>query len=699
MRKLNSQFITRFISEPGLSGEAGVYYGFVETDQYYCMAIAEGYDGEGGKESAKLAVETAIEAFLQKPGISGRRIRSCLKQADRKLLEQSVRIRLKAGILLLVSDYTRFRYGTCGNVMLYALRNAGICHQSMTHTVYQSMVETGELPNEADGSLKETGNLYHYLGGGGQATVSRKIRLDEGDVLLAATESFWSRVNKVEILDAFESIKSEEDFLGDLQELYLRGSTDAVPGFCLSAVNIKKTYKENKKLRKKLWIFFLVAVLILTVGGTILFFSIKSRRQKQAKIRNAVQVYEDLGDSYLIEFNCLLAMQEYENAAAEGKKLSKNEERLENEQDFSGKKNIITVLESADRAFETRNYTQARSEYKRALEMIKEYGELSPLSVPINQRLKQAGTGMEIGNYIQNAALKEAEGDMAAAEILYDQAEAMLRIVDDPEQLQQVQLARLRVREQTEEEDKKTRANAINEVIIDADKTAAMDAVLAGDFEMALQLYEKIRDSYIAMENNEMAEETTQTILSLQRQAREEGGEGQAYPLEAKQEALEAFLAEDYEAAILLYEKAFDAFMQSDDEEGAKEMEAMASLLKERTVAAISETENAGYGKKDESAQPGKEPDMPGAEIGPGVVLPDASAGQDNGSPGQLVGALQKEAFRALAERDYAKAIAAYETMRQTCTDRGNTDLANLADEAIAALNQLKEEAKVDTNG
>lgn len=699
MRKLNSQFITRFISEPGLSGEAGVYYGFVETDQYYCMAIAEGYDGEGGKESAKLAVETAIEAFLQKPGISGRRIRSCLKQADRKLQEQSVRIRLKAGILLLVSDYTRFRYGTCGNVMLYALRNAGICHQSLTHTVYQSMVETGELPKEADGSLKETGNLYHYLGGGVQATVSRKIRLDEGDVLLAATESFWSRVNKVEILDAFESIKSEEDFLGDLQELYVRGSTDAVPGFCLSAVNIKKTYKENKKLRKKLWIFFLVAVLILTVGGTILFFSIKSRRQKQAKIRNAVQVYEDLGDSYLIEFNCLLAMQEYEKAAEEGKKLSRNEERMANEQDFSGKKNITTVLESADRAFETRNYTQARSEYKKALEMIKEYGELSSLSVPINQRLKQAGTGMEIGNYIQNAALKEAEGDMAAAGILYDQAEAMLRIVDDPEQLQQVQLARLRVREQTEEEDKKTRANARNEVIIDADKTAAMDAVLAGDFEMALQLYEKIRDSYIAMENNEMAEETTQTILSLQRQAIEEGGAGQAYPLEAKQEALEAFLAEDYEAAILLYEKAFNAFLQNDDEDGAKEMEAMASLLKEKTVAAIPEPEKAGHGKKGESAQPGKEPDIPGAEIGPGVVLPDASAGQDNGSSGQLVGALQKEAFRALAEGDYTKAIAAYETIRQTFTDCGHTDLANLADEAIAALNQLKEEAKVDTNG
>ena len=57
---------------------------------------------------------------------------------------QSIRIRLKAGILLLVSDYTRFRYGVCGNVMLFALREAGIYHQSITHTVYQTMQVQGQ---------------------------------------------------------------------------------------------------------------------------------------------------------------------------------------------------------------------------------------------------------------------------------------------------------------------------------------------------------------------------------------------------------------------------------------------------------------------------------------------------------------------------------------------------------------------------
>ena len=92
MRKLNSQFVTTFVSEAGLGGQNGTYYGFVEMDRYYCMAVAEGYDGDGGQESAKLAVDAAIEAFVQKPGMSAGRIRACIKKAHKSLMGQSIRI-------------------------------------------------------------------------------------------------------------------------------------------------------------------------------------------------------------------------------------------------------------------------------------------------------------------------------------------------------------------------------------------------------------------------------------------------------------------------------------------------------------------------------------------------------------------------------------------------------------------------------
>ena len=197
----------------------------------------------------------------------------------------------------------------------------------------------------------------------------------------------------------------------------------------------------------------------------------------------------------MASLNSLLAKQEYEKAAEESRKLDKNEERLENERLLSEKINISVMIDNAGKSYETKNYTQARNEYKNALELAEKYEELVPLVNAIGQKMKLAGTGMEIDNYMENAALKEAAGDLEAAGILYKRAEAMLRIVDDADRLKEVQLALLRVKDQVDQEAKEERAKARDEVIIDADKTAALNAVLAGDFETALEQYAKIRDS------------------------------------------------------------------------------------------------------------------------------------------------------------------------------------------------------------
>ena len=589
MRKLNSQFITTFAAEAGLGGQDGTYYGFVETDGYYCMAVAEGYDGDGGQESAKLAVDAAIETFVEKPGLSAGRIRACLRKAHKRLVRESVRIRLKAGILLLVSDYTRFRYGVCGNVMLFALRNAGIYHQSITHTIYQSSEERGKAAGEGAAPKEETGNLYHYLGGKAGIAVSRRIMLEDGDLLLVATEGFWSRVNRIEILDAYESIRSVDEFTEDLQELYLRGSVDAIPCCCLAAVDIKKTYKENRALKKKILIWCLVLLLAAVIIAVVLTVCIRMNRRRQQEVRSTVAVYEDTGDQYMTELNCLLAKQEYEKAVEESKKLSKNAERLEKEQLLSEKINISVMIESARAAYESQNYIEARSEYKKALELAKKYDELGPLAGLISQKQKLVNTGMEIAGYMESAAMREAEGDMAGAAELYEKAEAMLRIVDDPERLKEVQLALLRVQEQTEQEAKDERARARDEVIIDADKQTALDAILAGDYETALEQYMKIRDSYIAMEENEKAEETTQIILSLQKQAREsqEAVEEAQKTIETDRDAaFEAILAGDIKTAIELYEKVQEAYLLIGDEEGAEEIgDIILSLRKQNTSA------------------------------------------------------------------------------------------------------------------
>ncbi len=683
MRKLNSQFVTTFVSEAGLGGQNGTYYGFVEMDRYYCMAVAEGYDGDGGQESAKLAVDAAIEAFVQKPGMSAGRIRACIKKAHKSLMGQSIRIRLKAGILLLVSDYTRFRYGVCGNVMLFALREAGIYHQSITHTVYQTMQVQGQTAEKGTGPKQETGNLYHYLGGKAGITVSGKIRLADGDLLLAATEGLWGRVNRVEILDAYESIQSVDEFMGDLQELYLRGSVDSIPCCCIAAVDIKKTYKENKTLKKKILIWTIVILLILAIVATVVVIWYRIRQRKQREVRSTMAVYEDTGDTYMADLNCLLARQEYEKAAEESKKLNKNAERLEMEQLFSEKVNISTLLDNAVSAYEARDYTTARAEYKKALELAKKYRELAPLISLIEQKQKLVSTGMEIDHYMQSAVMKEAEGDLAMARALYAKAEAMLRIVDDPEWLKEAQLALLRVQGQEAQEEKDERARDRDEVIIDADKQAALDAILAGDFEAALEAYTKIRDSYIEMEENEKAEETTQIILSLQKQARASGELSQENIDADEAAAFEAVLAGDTQTALALYTKVQEAYLALEDEEKAEEIGNIIASLGQEAPA-------------EEEVPPVPETVPIPEQVPEGAAVQEE---KETGKPLDQMGRVALEqamtpiletALKDTANRDFVSAIESYRKIAALCREYGDEKTAAQMDAMVAGLEKLQ---------
>ena len=222
--------------------------------------------------------------------------------------------------------------------------------------------------------------------------------------------------------------------------------------------------------------------------------------------------------------------------------------------------------------------------------------------------------GVEIDNYMESAALKEAAGDMETAGILYKRAEAMLRIVDDAERLKEVQLALLRVKEEADQEAKDERAKARDEVIIDADKAAALDAILAGDFDTALAQYTKIRDAYIAMEDNEKAEETTQIILSLQKQAREIEQLAAGAIDEGKSAAMDALVAGDAEKALGLYEEMLKTYLEMGDEAGAQEARAMIDSLKEQ-IEAAQETDMEDPTQETKKAQP----ESDGQEAGPAV--------------------------------------------------------------------------------
>ncbi len=81
MRRQNSDFVTKYISEAGSSKKNKEYFGFVELDKYTCFVVADSLDNSINDNSAKLVVDSIINDFTNKPTMSKRKLKSFVKTA------------------------------------------------------------------------------------------------------------------------------------------------------------------------------------------------------------------------------------------------------------------------------------------------------------------------------------------------------------------------------------------------------------------------------------------------------------------------------------------------------------------------------------------------------------------------------------------------------------------------------------------
>ena len=130
MRKQNSEFLTAFISEASRKIKNTDYFGFVELDKFACYVIADGIDDDVDAISAKLAVDTVVSAFMESPSMSKRAVRRYLRAANRALLTARSKMRLKASVTVLVTNYVKLRYGQAGNTRFRLYRDGFLRMQS-----------------------------------------------------------------------------------------------------------------------------------------------------------------------------------------------------------------------------------------------------------------------------------------------------------------------------------------------------------------------------------------------------------------------------------------------------------------------------------------------------------------------------------------------------------------------------------------
>lgn len=249
MRKDNSEFKTAFLSEAGTFINNKDYFAFIELDDIACWVVAHGLDSDREVESAEMAVRSILGNFINNPTMSRMKIKKYMQEAHKLLQEESHRVRLKASLALVVTNYTKMIWAVAGNAKLYHFRNGRLNFKSKDQSLAQLMADEEEIPESQIEEHEERNNLLNYLGKpyDFKPIVSKKYQLTDGDVMVLGTPGLSEGVNSVEMLDTIREAKEPEDAVDTLEDVLLSKQKPIVNNYTAATIFVNKTYKEDPK--------------------------------------------------------------------------------------------------------------------------------------------------------------------------------------------------------------------------------------------------------------------------------------------------------------------------------------------------------------------------------------------------------------------------------------------------------------------
>ena len=365
MRKQNSTFHTAFLSEAGSELENNDYFAFVELDGYACYVLADGLNDLPDAESAKLATQTVIMAFQERPSIKKKAVRGYLEAADQALAEADSRSRLKASVTVVVTDYEKMRYAYAGNTRLRLYRNGTVREQSKDTSLGTELTKKENLPEDALAKHEQRNNLYAYLGQGRgfEPVVSKKCKLENGDILALYTRGIWENLDSGELDDVFsEATDKPQESLDDIEELLLSRQPVKLENYSFAAVFVDKVFLDpdrKRKIKKIVTVCVIAALLILIVSLALWFL----HRQRRSRIEELEQTYGNTL-AYIQDGNFVRAGEE----CGEALKLAGKLHDKGKEQEISNYQKLIEAVNAADEKYEEGGYEEAQQGYRAAQE-------------------------------------------------------------------------------------------------------------------------------------------------------------------------------------------------------------------------------------------------------------------------------------------------------------------------------------------
>lgn len=418
MRRENSEFLTGFLSEEGTSITNKNYFAFMQLDDMACWVLANGIDNDDEFESAETAVKVLMECFEEKPTMSRFRLKRYLNEAHDILKYESQRVRLKTSLVMVVTNYNKMVYAVSGNNRLYHFRHGRLDGKSKDQSLAQVLADKGRMTDEAVDHHEERHNLLNYLGApdGFNPYISRKKRLNDGDILLLLTPGMWEGANKGEIQSAVSSADGPNSLVDTLEDILLSKQRQVVPNYTAAAIYANKIYKEDPTRRKKyIKLAFAVLIPLILVGGGTYVYKVRDAARKAEAAAGIVQ-HEQNGDTYIGDENYAEAVKEYSEGRNDAMKV-KNKLHAT----LLGKKLRVTQLITAgDASLKEGDYDKALGSFSKAR---KEAENLSVFSQDVLLEKEEAARNLQkVMELVKDGELKMQGGDYAGAKLVLERA-------------------------------------------------------------------------------------------------------------------------------------------------------------------------------------------------------------------------------------------------------------------------------------
>ncbi len=589
MRKQNSEFKTAFTSEADCDLKNTDYFGFVELDDYACYVVADGIDDQMDAVSAKLAVAAAISAFSEAPSMGKRTMRACLNAANQALIrETGSKKKLKASVMIVVTNYMKFRYGQAGNVRLRLYRNGFVKYQSTDQSLTLDLVKEEKVEPDKVSIHEERNNLYAFLGQEKEfhPYISKKMKLANTDAIALYTRGIWENIDEGELSDVYAEASNEpQELVDNVEELLLSRQPEDLGKYTFVTLFVNKVFTDpNKKRRIRRVIMIIAVVLVIAVVVAVVLTILHNRR-----VRKREQMEQNYLDTIeYIQIDNYTRAQECCDQALQLAESLRNRAMVKEIGDY--KKLIESVL-MAQEHMDGQRYVEAQKAYREAaarsvyvdnigLDYINDRLALTADYISVYD-LINLGDILALNLQYDKAEEKYLEAKAAAGKIYFDDGrksamEALEKLYEDQ-----------KAEKEAEEADRKEQQSQ---------QESGANYVTQGDVAFAQGDYEGARVYYLSAQQlySDMGDQTQQMAVEEKLQTTEEKlEEKELLKEEAEgyvQEAETAAEAKEYTTAKKYYLLAKDVYasLKMDDkvEEMTRKMERLDIKIDEQETAA-----------------------------------------------------------------------------------------------------------------